>query len=132
MTTPRTFEDFFYATYTEQFRQAEVPFGTREVAITAWEARDSEVAQLKSALAAAQERIRKSEADIAAMTAHAKKQGERAKAAEAERDAFADHAGAMRVWIGSQAWKVDEETTREAGLTLVALFDAYRAAQEGA
>lgn len=51
--------------------------------------------------------------------------------AEAERDAavkdaerWYGHAGAMRVWVGSQSWKVDEETTREAGLTLVALFDA--------
>lgn len=53
---------------------------------------------------------------------------ERIEKLEKHAEAMENHAKAMRLWIGSQARKVDEETTREAGLTLVSLFDAYRAA----
>lgn len=42
--TPRTFEDFFEATYASQYPQSGVPDGIREVALVTWEARERDLA----------------------------------------------------------------------------------------
>lgn len=64
--------------------------------------------QLERDLAAAQERINKSEADIAAMTTYAKTQQERAEAAEARAEANARDAERYR-WLRIESMKDEGE-----------------------
>ncbi len=46
---------------------------------------------------------------------------------ERHAEAIMAHAGAMRLWIGANFQFIESETGREAGITLVTLFDAYKA-----
>lgn len=57
--TPRTFEDFFEATYASQYPQSGVPDGIREVALVTWEARERDLAAaLESLQSADEDRLR--------------------------------------------------------------------------